>query len=151
MGRARQHRPGRGGLRRCLRTLAQAAHSDALPAEDLVEPGDEVPTIAELHGWVERLDRDLSDTTKAVTQRLAAIEERLSPADTKATPASTPAWYQDKDGDIWGQHPDGRFAMVRSRDGRPAPYFKPRTLDALDDRYGPLTRVDDAAPAGGAE
>lgn len=55
----------RADLRQELRAAREV--TGRLPEEDL----------AELRGWVERLDRDLSGTTKAVTQRLATVEARL--------------------------------------------------------------------------
>lgn len=61
----------------CLRTLAATRVGDQLPAEDLVEPGDEVPDLVELEGRLDDLE-----------MRLSAVEDRLSPPTTQAAPAA---------------------------------------------------------------
>jgi hypothetical protein len=115
----------------CLRTLAQAAHGDRLPEEDLVEPGDEVPALAEL------------------ADRVAAIEERLDAAGI-ATPGTGPARYRDKYGNVWEETPGGTLSAVEDLDGNP--WGTPTTLSFayVSDLNGPLTPVTDEA-TGGAE
>jgi hypothetical protein len=117
----------------CLRALAQAAHGDRLPEEDLVEPGDEVPALAEL------------------ADRVTALEERLSPPTKLAAFASEPpgpARYRDRHGDIWEDKGDGRvgLAVVGSRDVELVSAFPFAQAEAS---WGPLVRV--GAVTGGAE
>lgn len=115
---------------------------DALPAEDLVEPGDEVTDLAELHELVERLALDLSETGKAVTKRLAVVEGRLGITDEDTTDEA-PTRYRDRDGDLWEQDADNpdRYILTQWRDGSSVGHPLTRTLDALRDGYGPLTPV----------
>jgi hypothetical protein len=117
----------------CLRALAQAADGDRLPEGDLVEPGDEVPALAEL------------------ADRVTALEERLPPPTKLVAFASEPpgpARYRDRHGDIWEDKGDGRvgLAVVGSRDVELVSAFPFAQAEAS---WGPLVRV--GAATGGAE
>ncbi|GAA1455412.1 hypothetical protein [Nocardiopsis tropica] len=123
-----------GGLRQALRALLGGGDRPDLadiPAADLVEPGDEVTTLAEMDGRM-----------VAVEQRLDAIEERLSPPEMRGMRAPerpAPARVADTVGDVWVEDGD-RYRLERAH-GVLLP------LAELEDRYGPLATM----PAGGAE
>ena len=115
-----------------------------LPEEDMVEPGDEVTTLAELHDLVERLALDLSETGKAVTQRLAVVEGRLGITDD--TPEG-PARYRDADGDLWEETSPGYLLLAVRR----LPHVRmARPYAVVDGEFGPLTPVTNET-SGGAE
>lgn len=127
-----------------LRLAYQAAKdsrpdlADHLPPEDLVEPGDEVPTLAEMDGRVHTLEAGAAsvEQLRKVVDRVAAIEERLNPA-----PVGPTRW-RDRDGHIWVEHGYG-FRRQDTDDRVPNMLF-------LGGLHGPLTLVTDA-PAGGTE
>lgn len=107
-----------------------------LPEDDMVEPGDEVPDLAELHALVERLALDLSETGKAVTQRLAVVETHLGITDEDT---EAPARYRDRDGDLWEETSPGHlFLSTRGMTGRP--------YAVVADEFGPLTPVTTVEP-----
>ena len=117
---------------------------DTLPEADMVEPGDEVTTLAELHDLVERLALDLSETGKAVTQRLAVVEGRLGITDD--TPEG-PARYRDADGDLWEETSPGYLLLAVRR----LPHVRmARPYAVVDGEFGPLTPVTNET-SGGAE
>lgn len=126
----------------CVSSLAQATHGDALPEEDLVEQGDEVPALAELADRVtalEELTRDQANLLEGHSRDLEAI--RKPPA---------PARYRDREGDLWERDDTPVYRLVEVRGNRLKRPSATRSLEYLNTAYGPLTPVA-AETAGGAE
>ena len=141
---------------KAARLEAEAAR---LPEEDMVEPGDEVPGLAELRALVERLALDQAGTTKAVTKLLATVEDRLGitdeepPADgilpsvrelrrmheeEKASTPEAPTRYRDRDGDLWEETSPGYLLLAVRR----LPHVRmSRPYAVVADEFGPLTPV----------
>ncbi|MFL1444027.1 hypothetical protein [Nocardiopsis protaetiae] len=107
----------------CLRTLASVRVGDQFPAADLVEPGDEVPTLCELDGRMDSLET-----------RLSAVEDRLSPPTTQAAPAE-PTHYRDRDGDVWESAPGQVVWMADEPDAKPYVHSEAEAM------FGPLYPV----------
>lgn len=88
-----------------------------LPEEDMVEPGDEVPALAEL------------------ADRVAALETAVD-AHLGTTDEDPPARYRDRDGDLWEQTGPGHLRLAHPQllsVGMARPY------DVVSNEFGPLT------------
>lgn len=115
---------------------AGTGHPNAatLPAEDLVEPGDEVPDLCEL------------------ADRVAALEERLSPPGKQGMAAperSTPSQFRDAEGDLWERDSTPMYRLIAVGPVRTRRPSNPKSLEFVRSIYGPLTPVPDATAGGG--
>jgi hypothetical protein len=115
-----------------------------LPAEDLVEPGDEVPTLAELYGRV----TDLEELTASQADLLERHSRALEPSARKAP--EEPARYRDRHGDLWERADPFLYVLVETDGDDTGGAIYSRPLEYVRDTYGPLTPVTDET-AGGAE
>ena len=108
-------------------------NADTLPAEDLVEPGDEVPDLCEL------------------ADRVAALEERLSPPEKRAEAAPerpAPTRYRDRHGDMWERVDPFLYVLVEVSGDDTSGAICSRPLKYVRDTYGPLTPVTDETAGG---
>ena len=116
-----------------LPLLVDTARPDPapLPAEDLIEPGDEVPTLAELYERLHTLAAGAAsaEQLRQVEERVAVLEARER-AEHAPTP-SAPTAYRDRDGHIWEAH--GFGYQRQGTDNRlPNRHF-------LEGLHGPIT------------
>ena len=119
----------RADLRRELRAAREV--TGRLPEDDMVEPSDEVPALAEL------------------ADRVAALETAVD-AHLGTTDEEPPARYRDRDGDLWEERPEGTLTTIAVSPDFPGDLgiTLPRAVAAR--QYGPLTPVT-TETAGGAE
>ncbi|WP_435109955.1 hypothetical protein [Nocardiopsis synnemataformans] len=124
-----------------------------LPAADMVEPGDEVPTLAEqadrLTAVEQRLDA-LEELTASQASLLEAHSRALEPSalgHAVSTPPPAPARYRDRRGDVWEDQGDGTLRAIAVHRDRADNLGTVLSHVSVEHHYGVLATM----PAGGAE